>query len=168
MQAKGQFYCLKQSAIAVLDQHIVLYPLSFAALCPSELSEEPAQYSEQHRCSHILVPRPSAVYASLMRMMLRYPTNSTTWSILLADIAELALYHLMGYTLETISSEDEDEDDGAESEDENGRVDAAISTIREWGPRKEWAEGEEWMGSTLSSYVRGGHLNFPPEWTPVR
>jgi hypothetical protein len=163
MQAKGRFHCLKRSAIAAaLDQYIVLYPLSFAALSPSELSEELAQYSELYRCSHILVPHPSAVYASLMRMMLRYPPHSTIWSILQADMAELVLYHLMGYTLETLPSDD---DSDAESGDENRRIDAAISTVREWGLRKERTEWEEWMGFALSSSIRGGPLCLPPEST---
>ncbi|KAI0245813.1 hypothetical protein BJV78DRAFT_1382097 [Lactifluus subvellereus] len=164
MQAKGRFHCLKRSAIAALDQYIVLYPLSFATLSLSELSEKPTQYSELYRCSHILVPHPSAVYASLMRMMLRYPPHSTIWSILQADIAELVLYHLMGYTLETLPSEDDDDGD-AESEDEHRRIDVAISTIREWGLRKERTEWEEWMGFALSSSVRGGPLCLPPEGT---
>jgi len=157
MRAKGHFYRIKQSAtMPVLDQHLVLYPLSFAAFRPCEISEQPAQYSNLRRCSRILVPRPSAVYASLMRMMLRYPTNSTTWSVLRADMSQLVLYHLLGYTLETIS-DDEDE------EDENRRIDAAVEVVREWGMRKEWGEGEEWMEDAMSRLVCGVDLDFPPE-----
>lgn len=141
MRAKGHFYRLKQSATTpVLDQHLVLYPLSFAAFRPCEISEQPAQYSNLRRCSRILVPRPSAVYASLMRMMLRYPTNSTTWSVLWVDVGQLVLYHLLGYTLETISDE----------EDENRRIDGTVETIREWGMRKEWGRGRVDGGRAVS------------------
>ena len=133
-----------------LDQHLVLYPLSFATFRPCEILEQSAQYSNLRRCSRILVPRPSAVYASLMRMMLRYPTNSTTWSILHVDVSQLVLYHLLGYTLETISDEEDEEE-------ENRRIDAAVDTIREWG------EGEKWMEDVLSHIVRGGDIEFPPE-----
>ena len=157
MRAKGHFYRIKQSATtSVPDQHLVFYPLSFAAFRPCEVFEQPVQYSNLRRCSRILVPRPSAVYASLMRMMLRYPTNSTTWSVLRVDMSQLVLYHLLGYTLETISDEEEEED-------ENRRIDAAVETIREWGMREEWAEGEEWMEVVLSRLVRGGDIDFPPE-----
>ena len=69
------------------------------------------------------------------------------------DVGQLVLYHLLGYTLETISDE----------EDENRRIDAAVETIQEWGVQKEWGEGEEWMGDALSRLVCGSELEFPPE-----
>jgi hypothetical protein len=62
------------------DQHLVIYPLSFA-FRPCEITEQAAQYSELHLCSCILVPHPSAVYASLLRMMRRYPTYASTWRV---------------------------------------------------------------------------------------
>jgi len=156
MRAKGRFYRIKQLAtMPALNQHLVLYPLSFAAFRPCEILEQPAQYSNLRLCSRILVPRPSAVYASLMRMMLRYPTNSITWSVLEVDVSQLVLYHLLGYTLETISDEEDEEE-------ENRRIDAAVDTIREWGRQEEWGE-EEWMEDVLSRVVRGGDIEFPPE-----
>jgi len=156
MRAKGHFYRIKQSAMMpALDQHLVLYPLSFAASRPCEILEQPAQYSNLRCCSRILVPRPSAMYALLMRMMLQYPTNSTTWSVLEVDVTQLMLYHLLGYTLETISDEED-------KEEENRRIDTAVDTIREWGMQKEWGE-EEWMEDVLSRLVRGRDIEFPPE-----
>lgn len=134
MKAKGRHHLISQSAtIPGLDQHLVIYPLSFAAFRPCEITEQAAQYSKVHLCSRILVPQPSAVYASLLRMMRRYPTYSSTRMVLRADVAMLIVYHLMGYTLETISDEDE--------EDEGRRSEAAAETIREWGVRKEWGKG---------------------------
>jgi hypothetical protein len=63
----------------VLDQHLDLYPLFFfTAFRPCDISEKPARYSNLRRCSRLLVLRPSAVYAAMMRMMRRYPTNSVT------------------------------------------------------------------------------------------
>jgi len=47
-------------------------------------------------------------------MTLRYPTDSTTWSGLHVDLGQFVLYHLLGYTLETHSLSDEDNE---ESED---------------------------------------------------
>lgn len=154
MQAKGRSHFIRQSKITAFDHHLVVYPLSFAAFRSCELSEQPARYSELHRCSHILVPRPAAVYASLMRMMLRYPTNSTTWTILRGEVADLNLYHLLGYTLETVSDEEDEKD-------ENKRVDAAVETVRGWSARREWADGEEWIGSELCGLLCGDRTCFP-------
>jgi hypothetical protein len=157
MQANGRSHCIGQSKIiSALEYCLVVYPLSFAAFHSCEISEQPVQYSKLHRCSHILVPRPSAVYASLMRMMLRYPKNLIE---LRADIAQLILYHLMGHTLETVSDEDDEED-------ENKRADAAVQTVQEWSARKEWGNGEEWMGDALCGLVRGDRvMRFPPDLT---
>ena len=145
MEAKGRSHLLRK---LTFDYCLVVYPLSFAAFRHYELSEQPVQYSRLHRCSHILVPRPSAVFASLMRMMRRHPTNSSNWCTLRAEMADLHLYHLLGYTLETINDEEDEEV-------ENKRVDAAVETIREWSLRKEWGEGEEWMESALCGFLRG-------------
>jgi hypothetical protein len=65
------------------------------------------------------------------------------------------------YNLETIASEDDGGD--VKSDDKIRRVDAATCKIQEWTSRKEWAEGEQWMDSALSSFVCGGRLRFPPE-----
>jgi len=119
-----------------------------------QILEQPAQYSNLRLCLHILVLCPSAMYALLMRMMLRYLTNSTTWSVLEGDVSQLVLHHLLGYTLETMSDEEDDEQ-------ENRRIDAAMDTIQEWGVQKEW--GEKWMEDVLSRIVRGGDIEFPPE-----
>ena len=110
--------------MATLDQHLILYPLSFATFHPCEILEQPTQYSNLCLCSRILrvMLHPSVVYASLMHMMLWYLTNLTTWSVLQVAMSQLMLYHLLGYTLETI----EDEED---EEQENRRIDAAMDTI---------------------------------------
>jgi hypothetical protein len=64
------------------------------------------------------------------------------------DVGQLVL---LGYTLETVSDE----------EDETRRIDAAVEMNREWGMRKEWAEGEEWMRDALFPLVYGGELDPP-------
>lgn len=127
MQAKGRFYCNKQSETIHLNQYIALYSLSFSTLYPFELSETPSQYSESHHSSHILVPRPSAVYASLIRMVHRYRTPLSTSCTLRSDLSELVLYHLLGYTLETLN----DDDSGIDVDDDDARrLDAAIFMIQ--------------------------------------
>jgi len=62
------------------------------------------------------------------------------------DLAQLILYHLLGYTPETVN-EDEDE------EDEHGQIDAAIRTTI---LRKEWGREGEWMEMVLSRFLCGG------------
>ena len=61
MRAKGRHHLVRPSAMnPSFDQHLVIYPLSFAAFRACEITEQAAQYSELHLCSRILVPRPSA------------------------------------------------------------------------------------------------------------
>jgi hypothetical protein len=79
------------------------------------------------------VPRPSAVYASLIRMVHQYHTPLSTSCTLRAELSELVLYHLLGYTLETLN----DEDSGIDVNDDDARrLNAAISMIQEWNLRK--------------------------------
>jgi hypothetical protein len=65
----------------------------------------------------------------------------------------LIAYHSMGFALEMMSDE-------IDEEDEDRRSEAAAETIREWGLREEWGEGEEWMEEALFGLMRG---YFPPE-----
>jgi hypothetical protein len=62
------------------------------------------------------------------------------------------LFHLMGYTLETISDDDE--------EDEYRRADDGVQIVREWSARKEWGDGEGWLESALCGLVRGDRSSF--------
>ena len=152
MRAKGHSFYIP-SHIPFINQHLVIYPLSFAEFRSCEISEQQAQYSKLHCCTRILVPRPSAVYASLMRMILRYPANSATWSTLRVDLGQLILYHLMGHTLDTVNLEEDEEEEG-------NRVNTAIGTIGEWVLRKEWGEEEVWMERVLTRVLRGGGFHF--------
>jgi len=151
MSAKGRFFRIPPP-ITATERHLVIYPLSFAELRSCEISEQQAQYSKLHCCTRILVPRPSAVYASLMRMILRYPAYSATRSTLEVELSQLILYHLLEHDLETVNAE--------EDEDEDKRVDTALQTIREWTVRKEWGEEEVWMERVLSRFFRGGGFRF--------
>jgi hypothetical protein len=85
--------------------------------------------------------------------MRRYPTRSSTWTVLRADVAMLIAYHLMGFTLEMMSDE-------IDEEGEDRRSEVAAETIREWGLRKEWGLGEEWSEEALFGLMRG---YIPPE-----
>ena len=76
------------------------------------------------------------MYTSLVRIILGYPTNSAIWTTLRADIAQLVLYHLMGYT----------SDKGDDEVDECGRMDDAVRTVKEWSVRKEWRDDDEYDG----------------------
>jgi hypothetical protein len=43
----------------------------------------------------ILVPRPSAVYAWILRTMMNYPESSSVWTVLSSVLSELVGYHLL-------------------------------------------------------------------------
>ncbi|CCM00050.1 uncharacterized protein FIBRA_02076 [Fibroporia radiculosa] len=158
MVARGHFYRISHFTAPSSIQRLVLYPLSFASIQFPELSKAPPLHLSPSRCLDVLVPRPSAVFASIMRIMLCYPQYCRMRTMLEADMSELIMYHLLGYTLEDADGDDEDQ-----SEDDNRRVTAAVQVIRNWGIKREWAEDEEWMGDALASIVTGdGHVRYLP------
>ncbi|KIJ96865.1 hypothetical protein K443DRAFT_681944 [Laccaria amethystina LaAM-08-1] len=92
---KGKFHRITVGTESWDLQQIALYPLSFSTLSMSELTEEPPMHiSPSLRCPKILVPRPSAVYASLIRLTSQYSPSDPTWINLLSEISQLIGYHL--------------------------------------------------------------------------
>lgn len=137
MRATGYFLS-HTAALRVLrtpSTNLVIYQRyqpSFTAFLPRKLSEQRVQYLDLRRFSRVHVLCPPAVYTSLVRMMHHFPPNSTTLSGLHAsvDLGQLVLYHLLGYSLETISNEEDEEV-------EDRRIDAAVEN----DPRMGNAEG---------------------------
>ncbi|KAF8964812.1 hypothetical protein BDZ97DRAFT_1814611 [Flammula alnicola] len=152
-RSTGRFHRVTPETEPFMVQHLVLYPLSFSSLAQSELTEEtPFHLTSSYRCSKILVPRPSAVYASLIRMMLNYPRQCSTRTHLESDLSEL-----IGYNLLDLSGGYVDPDDNQLWEDlqVNSRIERAVSLIQQWSCDREWREGEEWIADALIAVVRG-------------
>lgn len=141
-------------------RYIALYSSSLISFTPPELSLFTA-------CTHerftgiktlpveVLVPRPSAVYASLMRLLYQCPRGNSTRSTLQSDLSQLIMHHLYGMS--------DFVGDTEESNEIDWDVVGAMAAVKTWSLEGEWREGEEWMGDALSTVVIGkGDL----EWLP--
>jgi hypothetical protein len=150
---KGLYHRITRSILPSSISSICLFPLSFSTLLPSELETKPPHHLRpSSRCPTILVPRPSAVYASLIRMMAKYPQYCATRTVLASDLSELVCYDFLdlqdGFT-------DPDDDALWKELDGDGRIERAIALIRRWSCEGEWREGEEWIGEALAGVVDG-------------
>ncbi|KAJ7221700.1 hypothetical protein GGX14DRAFT_430698 [Mycena pura] len=152
LETQGHFHRITRKT-GPTSQHIGIYPRSFAAFADSELEEKPPMHKEFSRCSPILVPTPPAVYASILRLMLRYRKGQAEMFELRSDLSELIGYHL--YRLED-GYIDAYNDEVWEGMNMDQRVSDAIQLVRSWSADGLWRTGEEWMGDALAEYVRTG------------
>ena len=132
-------------------QYLHLLPLSIADFHPSELVEE------RHPSYSLLVPRQSAVYACIMRIMAAYPRGTSSTGIrgsLGSELELLVNYNLLELPL-GYRTPDGDDDEAWQELDIDGRVDKAVCVLRNWGVEGEWREGEEWMQDALIAILRG-------------
>ncbi|PPR02497.1 hypothetical protein CVT24_002046 [Panaeolus cyanescens] len=153
MAAKGIHHRISRSTLPSSVSHIVLYPLSFSTVLPSELERRPPLHiSSSYRCPTIMVPRRTATYASLIRMMSRYSQHCATRTLLSSDLSEL-----VGYDLLSLEGGYVDPEDSAEWErlDIDGRIQRAVALVRQWSWEEEWREGEQWIGDALAWIVEG-------------
>ncbi|GBE90121.1 hypothetical protein SCP_1801450 [Sparassis crispa] len=150
---QGHMHRLTPSSSVGLAQHLVLYPSSFASYIPSELSPAPSLIPlASPLCKSILVPRQSAVYASILRMMQRYPRWSSTRSTLETHLSELIGYNL--YDLQD-GYVDVDDEESCQALEVDRRVEDAVEIVRGWNHTGVWRVGEEWMGDALAAVVKG-------------
>ncbi|KAF9030971.1 hypothetical protein BDZ89DRAFT_1112006 [Hymenopellis radicata] len=120
-------------------RYLILYPMSYIQFTSDELSISPSlSYRADPDELQVLVPRPQAVYAALIRLLSKSLCHSSTRTTLDSELSQLLLYHLFGAQL----SDSYDEDDSEDEEDPS--VAEAIL-----------ARGEEWMGDALQVIVSG-------------
>jgi DNA topoisomerase VI subunit B len=140
-------------------QHLVLYPTSFVSLNPEELYPAPSIYLPS--ATKILVPRPSAVYAWILRSMLKYPRLCRVRTILASDLSELVDYHL--YRVKEGYVTPEENPELWKELDMEGRMVDALKVIKQWTRNHEWREGEEWFGDALEAIVsEDGDIDYLP------
>lgn len=144
-QANGRFHRITTWTAPASVQHIVLYPFSFSHL---DLSGDASQPFQTCSCASILVPPITSVYASILRLMTKYPPHCSTMTVLRSDLSELIGYHLLQLEGGYVDSEDDEE--WNEKEIDN-RLWEASRTVRSL----KWEDGEEWMGDALSAIVTG-------------
>ncbi|KAI0712396.1 hypothetical protein C8Q76DRAFT_676939 [Earliella scabrosa] len=128
-------------------QCIHLMPASLPAYVPEELEPTPLRNS----LVTLYAPRPSAVYAGIFRMMLKYRRHCAERRVLQSDLELLVNYNLLGLdNVKGFAMEASDEALGM-----NKRIEAAVERIRSWGKAGEWRPGEEWIEELLVAVVKG-------------
>ena len=165
---EGRLHRLTRSTAQEDAQYLNLLPLSFGGFLPSELNEQ------RFNTYNLFVPRQSAVYACILRIIATYPrSNSPVRGSLTAELELLINYNLLklplGYRTPDDDNggadddDDEDDDEGQGLSDLNERVEKAVCTVRNWGAVGEWRDGEEWMQDTLIAIIRGsGDIDYLP------
>lgn len=155
LYSKAILHRLTESTNIGAVRYIALYPSSFVSFNPSDL--ETSTY-----CNHIkpeeldispidvFIPRPSAAFASLFRLLLQYPKGTATRSIIQSDLAMLIRYHLYHETHLKCSDYGNKEPSGERQDVAN-----AVALVRVWSIEGQWRKGEEWMGDALASLVAG-------------
>ncbi|KDQ07485.1 hypothetical protein BOTBODRAFT_139998 [Botryobasidium botryosum FD-172 SS1] len=158
-QAQGRHHRITRHLSTALIQHVVIYPQSFTTLADGELLTTTTNYISTPLCPTILIPPPPAVFASLIRMMLRYTRFDPTLLALQSDVSELITYHLLGLADGYVDLEDDDE---WERKDVDSRIATAVHLVRSWSMDRVWREGEEWIGDALAEVVRTGMVENLP------
>jgi len=159
--AKGRLHRLTRSESLGSVQYLILFPLSFSSFSASELTLAPRLTSlTSPQCKTVLVPRPSAVYASILRTMLAYPPICPTRGVLESDLSELIGYNLYDLQCGYVNIDDEEL---CEDLQVDQRIDDAVQHVQGWGWNCEWRMGEEWMGDALCAVVKGsGEIEHLP------
>lgn len=158
-EAQGHHYRVTRDESAALSQHLVIYPQSFTTLSDDELIATAPSHIESSRCSMVLIPSTPALYASLIRMMLRYTCFNRTLLALHTDVSELITYHLLESSDGFV---DIDDDDEWESKEYDRRISDAWYLVRSWGVDQVWRGGEEWIGDALAEIVKTGQIQSLP------
>ncbi|KAF8530433.1 hypothetical protein BU17DRAFT_36186 [Hysterangium stoloniferum] len=147
-QSKGYFHRVTRWTMSSSVQYMVLYPLSFSSLSLSELEKEPPMHLYSSiRCPSIYVPSRPAVYASIIRLMAKYPLACGTRTVLQSDLAGLIGYDLLQLEDGCIDSDDD------ETQEVSDRLVQASLIVEAWGTGGVWRKGEEWIGDALNAVV---------------
>ncbi|OSC97832.1 hypothetical protein PYCCODRAFT_1454694 [Trametes coccinea BRFM310] len=151
--AKAIMYRVSRYTSVALAQHFVLYPASIASYTPDELEFEPRYTNTSETlCKTILVPKPPAVYASVLRMMRSYTRYAPTRIMLESQLSELIGYHLYGLEGGYV---DTDDDDLCEELEVDERVEGAVRTVEEWRTSGQLRDEDGWIADTLADIVSG-------------
>ncbi|KAI0663748.1 hypothetical protein C8Q70DRAFT_906522 [Cubamyces menziesii] len=150
--SKATLYRVTRYTSAARAQHLVLYPSSFPAFAPSELEFQPRLTClPDPLCKEVLVPTPSAAYASLIRMMRSYTRYDATRITLESDLSELIGYNLYGFD----GYVDTDDEELCEDLQVDQRVEGAVRVVEEWRDTEQFREEERWIADALVLVVSG-------------
>ncbi|KAI0756009.1 hypothetical protein C8Q80DRAFT_1125668 [Daedaleopsis nitida] len=142
---RGRLHRVSRHTDPIRIQCLHLLPASL----PGYIDEELAPTPLDHTSVTLYAPRPSAVYAGILRMMRKYVRHSPERSRLQSDLELLVNYNLL--ELEKGFAVEED----FEALGMHHRVETAVERIRSWGKAGEWRHGEESVESLLIGVVKG-------------
>ncbi|KAF8901179.1 hypothetical protein CPB84DRAFT_1815254 [Gymnopilus junonius] len=147
--SKGRLHRLTRSTTLESVQYLHLFPASFPAYLSSELVKDTSQSPDYT----LLVPRASAVYASILRLLASHPRkNPRIRNRLLSDLEMLIHYNLMDLQGGFVDSDDDEQWDTLQMD---SRIETAVATVQAWGLNGEWREGEDWMQDALIAVIKG-------------
>ncbi|RPD55651.1 hypothetical protein L226DRAFT_617047 [Lentinus tigrinus ALCF2SS1-7] len=126
-------------------QSIHLMPASLPGYTEDELEPIPLDKTEVI----LYIPRPSAVYAGILRMMRKYRLFCPERYRLQSDLELLVNYNLLGLDRGYVADED------CEALGMDQRIQHAVERIRGWGKAGEWRPGEESVEDLLVGVVKG-------------
>ncbi|KAJ8488059.1 hypothetical protein ONZ45_g14102 [Pleurotus djamor] len=141
----GRLHRVTQATDRLSMQCIHLLPASLLGYAEDELETALIEGTP----ITIYVPRPSAVYAAILRMMPTYRRWCAEQSKLQSDLLMLIYYDLLG--LEKVPAGHEPIEDAVMEK----RSEVAVERVRGWGRAGEWREGEEWMEDVIVGFVMG-------------
>jgi hypothetical protein len=150
--SQGLCHRITRSTSTYMLQYLIIYPQSFATISDDELEELQPNHILSSRCKSVLVPTQPAIYAGIMRMMLRYPRFCSSMYTLRSDLSELIGYHMWRFHDGHVDPDEEDE----------WSADDAACIVRSWNLDRVWREGEEWMGDILVEVVRTFRMDHLP------
>ncbi|TFK70019.1 hypothetical protein BDN72DRAFT_878088 [Pluteus cervinus] len=155
LHSKGRFYRVTRSEHPAAIQHLAIFPLSFSSLCLSDMEEKPPCHIAPSRCPRVLVPCRAVVYASVLRMMRKYPRTDPVRGILMSDLSQLIRHDL--YRLEC-GYVDPSDDEKWERLEIDHRIKEAAEEVNSW----VWGENGEWIRKALVEVVASGDVENLP------
>lgn len=142
---RGRLHRVSRHTDPIRINCLHLLPASLPEYADEELERMPLEDTTVT----LYAPRPSAVYAGLLRMMRKYRRHCAERYRLQSDLELLINYNLLG--LEKGFAVEED----FEALGMDHRVETAVERIRSWGKAGEWRPGEESVQDFLIAVVKG-------------
>ncbi|KAI0756055.1 hypothetical protein C8Q80DRAFT_1092132 [Daedaleopsis nitida] len=142
---RGRLHRVSVSTSPQGIQCLHLFPASLPGYIDDELEPTPLDRTS----ITLYAPRPSAVYAGILRIMRKYRQHCAERYRLQSDLELLVNYNLLELEKPSVLAE------SFEVPDMDDRVETAVERIRRWGKAGEWRPGEEFVEDLLIAIVKG-------------
>lgn len=142
---RGRLHRVSRHTDPIRIQCLHLLPASLPDYTHEELEPMPLENTSVT----LYAPRPSAVYAGILRMMRKYRRHCAERYRLQSDLELLVNYNLLGLEKGFAAEED------FEALGMDHRVETAVERISSWGKAGEWRPGEGSVEDLLIAVVKG-------------